>query len=239
MTAVRTGESVEPTTECLFCQQDDPTTNRIIAENNTCFVRWDNFPATAWHVEVVPKRHVESYFDLTDDEVADAQELLRHMANLIGNDIHPDGYTIGVNEGRAAGRSIDHVHIHLAPRHFGDVPDPRGGIRRVLPNGDPDKWIPPSMVPQYEVGPKEKPRHIGEVAAIRSLSRTAGRTVQVDLTDAADVDLVYNTSVTLAHLQVTNLIDASSTLGIDNTEFLGLARRWVALLEQTVPGESS
>lgn len=126
---------------CLFCAQDDVTVNRIVAENKTFFVREDNFPATRGHVEIVPKRHVVSFFDLTPREIRDAYELLKVARDKITQMWSaPDGYTIGVNEGEAAGRSVDHLHIHLIPRRIGDVDDPRGGIRRVVPNCDPDLW---------------------------------------------------------------------------------------------------
>ena len=125
---------------CLFCRRQDPGSNRIAAENGSCFARFDNFPSTPGHVEIVPKRHVESFFDLSPEEVQDSYSLIREMKKRLNATEQPDGYTIGINEGRAAGRSIDHVHIHLIPRHFGDVEDPRGGIRQVVPNCDPSEW---------------------------------------------------------------------------------------------------
>lgn len=128
---------------CLFCAVDDPAANRIMLANVTCFVRYDNHPATPGHVEIAPKRHVESFFDLTPAEAADAHALLLAARQTLDAQYRPDGYTIGINDGRAAGRTVDHVHIHLIPRHHGDVPDPRGGIRRGLPNGDPDQWAGP------------------------------------------------------------------------------------------------
>lgn len=128
--------------DCLFCRRDDPGLNRILAENGTCYTRYDNFPAADGHVEIVPKRHVESFFDLTPEEVVDAYDLLVQARDVVSQKYGPDGYTIGVNEGRAAGRTIDHLHIHLVPRIFGDVADPRGGIRQVVPNWNPDAWYP-------------------------------------------------------------------------------------------------
>lgn len=125
---------------CLFCQQTDPEANRIPVSNRTCFVRFDNFPAARGHIEVVPKRHVVSFFELTEDEVVDAYSLLRMMHRTLVEQFGPDGFTIGVNEGHAAGRTVDHLHIHLIPRRFGDVDDPRGGIRQVLPTVDPSTW---------------------------------------------------------------------------------------------------
>lgn len=133
-----------PEPGCIFCKRDDPDLNRIVAETATCYARLDNFPAAPGHVEIVPKRHVESFFDLTEAEAAEAHSLLQQMRDMISREVRtPDGYTIGVNEGRAAGRSIDHLHIHLIPRYHGDVPDPAGGIRQAAPNCDPAAWRAP------------------------------------------------------------------------------------------------
>lgn len=119
---------------CLFCNL---AVQRVIAETRTCYARWDNYPAAEGHAEVVPKRHVVSLFDLTPEEWADVHVLLR----LVAEQITADGFTIGVNEGEAAGRTIHHVHVHLIPRRFGDVPDPRGGVRLVLPDAiRSDAW---------------------------------------------------------------------------------------------------
>ncbi|WP_101390233.1 HIT family protein [Streptomyces sp. TLI_146] len=125
---------------CLFCRRERPDLNRIMHENKTFYIRYDNFPAAEGHVEIVPKRHVESFFQLTTRELKDAYSLIRFARENIDDRHHPDGYTIGVNEGRAAGRTIDHLHIHLIPRHHNDVADPRGGIRRAVPNCEPDTW---------------------------------------------------------------------------------------------------
>ncbi|MEU6404589.1 HIT domain-containing protein [Streptomyces sp. NPDC046985] len=125
---------------CIFCQRNQPRLNQIMQQNKTFYVRYDNFPATAGHVEVVPKRHVESFFDLTAREVKDAYSLILAARQRLTDEHRPDGFTIGVNEGRAAGRTVDHLHIHLIPRRVGDVEDPRGGIRRAVPNCDPDLW---------------------------------------------------------------------------------------------------
>jgi diadenosine tetraphosphate (Ap4A) HIT family hydrolase len=122
---------------CLFCRQGD---NRIVRENSTCYARFDNFPANEGHIEIVPKRHVESLFALTPAERVDALILLFDMHSKLAADYCPDGFTIGINEGEAAGQSIPHLHIHLIPRHRGDVKDPRGGIRQAAPNFDPDAW---------------------------------------------------------------------------------------------------
>lgn len=130
-----------PGDDCILCRRDDPRFNRIMCENTTFFVRHDNYPSAPGHVELVPKRHIESFFDLTDQELTDFYALLLQARKILVEEYDPPhGYTIGVNEGRAAGRSIDHLHVHLIPRYFGDVDDPRGGIRQATPNWDPDSW---------------------------------------------------------------------------------------------------
>lgn len=127
--------------DCIFCHRDDGSLNSIMCENDGFFVRYDNFPAAPGHVEIVPKCHIESFFDLSHRELAEAYSLIVEAQQRIVKEYDPpDGYTIGINEGRAAGRSVDHLHIHLIPRYAGDVPDARGGIRQAAPNCDPDSW---------------------------------------------------------------------------------------------------
>jgi diadenosine tetraphosphate (Ap4A) HIT family hydrolase len=82
---------------------------------------------------VIPKRHVASFFDLTPQEVAACMELITEEKKRIDEQFNPDGYNIGVNVGPAAGQSIFHVHIHIIPRYKGDVENPQGGVRHVLP----------------------------------------------------------------------------------------------------------
>jgi len=118
--------------ECLFCKREDPR-NRIFAENELFYARWDNFPVSLGHAEIVPKRHVEKTFDLTREELIAKQDLLLKVRDIIGEKHNTDDYTIGENEGELAGRTIPHVHIHVIPRYKGDVENPRGGIRNIIP----------------------------------------------------------------------------------------------------------
>ncbi|WP_329390138.1 HIT family protein [Streptomyces sp. NBC_01716] len=119
-----------PVPECLFCQPGGDG-NTVIAEAASAYLRLDNYPSADGHMEVVPKRHMESFFDLTSAEVDDVYTLACDARAHVPD---ADGWTIGINEGRAAGRTIDHVHVHLIPRRHGDVADPRGGVRWVLPD---------------------------------------------------------------------------------------------------------
>jgi len=124
--------------DCLFCEYSDPSKNTIIDQTDLAYARWDNFPASNGHAEIVPKRHVESYFDLSDQELLSMYGLAKVAKDIIDERFHPDAYTLGVNDGEAAGRTVHHLHFHLIPRHIGDVPEPRGGIKHVLPEKGSD-----------------------------------------------------------------------------------------------------
>jgi diadenosine tetraphosphate (Ap4A) HIT family hydrolase len=104
----------------------------LIAENELAYARWEGNALAAGHVIVVPRRHVADYFDMTSAEEAAVLALLKESQRLIKAQHHPDGYNIGVNVGKAAGQNRMHVHVHLIPRHHGDVADPSGGVRCVL-----------------------------------------------------------------------------------------------------------
>jgi diadenosine tetraphosphate (Ap4A) HIT family hydrolase len=125
---------------CLFCRFEDPSVNSIVEQTDRFYARWDNYPVSKGHVEIVPKSHVVSFFDLTPDHLREAYELMHDVQKILTDQFSPQGYTIGVNDGRAAGRTVDHLHIHVIPRYDGDVADPRGGIRNIFPGDDPSVW---------------------------------------------------------------------------------------------------
>lgn len=119
--------------DCLFCDKDDPESHTIIGQNELAYARWDNLPVNPGHAEIVPKRHFESFFDITPDELIAVHGLAVVVKKLIVAEHAPAGFTIGINDGEAAGRTIPHLHLHLIPRYNGDVPNPRGGIRNIIP----------------------------------------------------------------------------------------------------------
>jgi diadenosine tetraphosphate (Ap4A) HIT family hydrolase len=104
----------------------------VVAENAAAYARYDSNSLAPGHVIVVPRRHVADFFEMTAAEQAAVLELLNRSHAIIRAKHSPDGYNIGVNVGSAAGQSRMHVHVHLIPRHQGDVPDPSGGVRCVL-----------------------------------------------------------------------------------------------------------
>lgn len=113
---------------CPFCD-----TNKSILNNDLAYVRYDKYPVKPGHLLILPYRHVSDYFDLTDDEKAAIHNLLESAKTLLTDKHSPDGFNIGVNVGEAAGQTVWHVHMHLIPRHEGDMEDPRGGVRGVIP----------------------------------------------------------------------------------------------------------
>lgn len=117
---------------CLFCDKDNKKEHKIILENDFCYARWDNFPVSKGHLEIVPKAHIDSFFDLTNEQLSQVYSLLIAVREIVQKQYNPDGYNVGINEGEAAGRTIHHLHIHLVPRYKGDVENPRGGVRNII-----------------------------------------------------------------------------------------------------------
>lgn len=113
--------------DCELC-----TPASVVAENELAYARLDSNSLAPGHVIVVSRRHVADFFDMTAAEQAAVLALLNEARRIVQDKHQPDGYNVGVNIGRAAGQNRMHVHIHLIPRYAGDVPDPRGGVRRVL-----------------------------------------------------------------------------------------------------------
>ncbi len=119
----------DPNDPCLFCK--DP--RGVSLQDELAYSARDTYPTSPGHTLVIPRRHVASFFELTPEEVAACMGLIRQEKKLLDEGFHPDGYNIGVNVGQAAGQSIRHVHIHIIPRYKGDVENPQGGVRHVLP----------------------------------------------------------------------------------------------------------
>lgn len=116
---------------CLFCEIP---AERIIFQNEFCYAIRDGFPVTPLHSLIIPKRHVVTYFDLINEEVLACNDLMRQLKNsMLAEDGLIDGFNIGMNAGEMAGQTIFHCHIHLIPRRRGDVENPRGGVRHLIP----------------------------------------------------------------------------------------------------------
>lgn len=148
---------------CLFCEIPE---SEWVLRNDLAYVRFDRYPISPGHLEVIPKKHIESLLDLNEDELLALHRLIKlsvdkientdlvalytsylqnpqdekqawfaqQMLQHVGIGKKPDGYNFGNNDGAAAGRTIHHLHIHVIPRYEGDVPNPRGGIRHIIPD---------------------------------------------------------------------------------------------------------
>ena len=122
----------DPNNPCLFC---DSKKNGIAHENDLAYASYDSYPVSDHHCLIIPKRHIKDYFDMTNDELIACNDLIQIVKNeILSKDINVKGFNIGTNAGKIAGQSIMHCHIHLIPRREGDVDNPQGGVRSVIPN---------------------------------------------------------------------------------------------------------
>ena len=121
-----------PNNPCLFC---NTSKKEIIFENNLAFVAFDSYPVSQFHSLIITKKHIQNYFDLTNNELLACHSLILRIKNKINSEDNTvKGFNIGVNSEKVAGQSIFHCHIHLIPRRKGDVDNPQGGVRRVIPS---------------------------------------------------------------------------------------------------------
>ena len=120
-----------PNNPCLFCNSKK---SGVAHENKLAYASYDTYPVSDYHCLIIPKRHTKDYFDLTNDEVIACNDLIKFIKDeVLKKDKSIKGFNIGTNLGQAAGQSIMHCHIHLIPRREGDVKNPQGGVRSVIP----------------------------------------------------------------------------------------------------------
>ena len=116
--------------DCPFC---NPDPERVFFRSHDLFCMWDGYPISEGHALVVTCRHVSSWFDATKQEQLQMLEGIKHARQEIAARYQPDAFNIGVNVGETAGQTVPHLHVHVIPRYRGDVPDPRGGVRHIIP----------------------------------------------------------------------------------------------------------
>jgi diadenosine tetraphosphate (Ap4A) HIT family hydrolase len=117
--------------DCPFCRLER---SRIRVESEFAVSLLDGFPITQGHTLVIPKRHVASLFELSDEEQAAVWKLVAQVRASLAAELQPDGFNVGINDGTASGQTVMHAHVHIIPRHTGDVADPRGGVRWIMPD---------------------------------------------------------------------------------------------------------
>ena len=122
----------DPNNPCLFC---DIKKSGSAYENELAYASYDSYPVTEHHCLIIPKRHIKDYFDLSNDELVACNELIQIIKKEITKkDPSVKGFNLGTNIGKVSGQSILHCHLHLIPRREGDVDNPQGGVRSVIPN---------------------------------------------------------------------------------------------------------
>ena len=117
---------------CPFCAPEND--REMIVESATAFSIYDKFPVNPGHSLIIPKRHCSTYFELSFKEQSACMLMLNSVKQIIDKKFNPDGFNIGINVNESAGQTVSHVHIHLIPRYVGDVKEPRGGVRGVIPS---------------------------------------------------------------------------------------------------------
>lgn len=113
---------------CVFC-----TINESIFDDNHFWIIKDNYPVSSGHTLIIPKKHILSLFDLDQQDFIHLHSVIKKLKLFLDQQYNPDGFNIGINDGKSAGRTIDHLHIHVIPRYLNDQKDPRGGIRLIFP----------------------------------------------------------------------------------------------------------
>tara|TARA_B100001057_G_scaffold476578_1_gene544767 strand:+ start:718 stop:1116 length:399 start_codon:yes stop_codon:yes gene_type:complete len=121
----------DPNNPCLFCI---PNKSGLTFDNKLAYVSYDTYPVSKYHCLIIPKRHIRDFFELTNDELLACNELIKKVKDdMLNKDINIKGFNLGTNIGEASGQSIFHCHFHLIPRRTGDVENPQGGVRSVIP----------------------------------------------------------------------------------------------------------
>lgn len=117
--------------DCPFCNPDSE--RMLISEIATAYAIFDKYPISEGHALIIPKRHIPNYFDLSFKEQSACWLLVNRVKTILQNQFNPEGFNVGINVNAEAGQTVFHAHIHLIPRYKGDVENPRGGIRQIIP----------------------------------------------------------------------------------------------------------
>ena len=121
----------DPNNPCLFC---NPKASGVIYENDLAYASYDSYPVSDQHCLIIPKRHIVDYFELSNEELISCNDLIKIVKNeILNKDQSVKAFNIGTNAGKESGQSIMHCHIHVIPRREGDVENPQGGVRSVIP----------------------------------------------------------------------------------------------------------
>ena len=122
----------DPNDPCIFCNISESI---YAHENELAYASYDSYPVSEHHCLIIPKRHIKDFFELTNDELLACNDLIKKIKDeILKRDQTVKAFNIGSNAGKISGQSILHCHFHLIPRREGDVENPQGGVRSVIPN---------------------------------------------------------------------------------------------------------
>ena len=122
----------DPNNPCLFCNINESGSAH---ENDLAYASYDSYPVSEYHCLIIPKRHIKDFFELTNEELVACNDLIKKVKDEVTKkDPNIEGFNLGTNVGKVSGQSILHCHFHLIPRRPGDVENPQGGVRSVIPN---------------------------------------------------------------------------------------------------------
>lgn len=128
-------ETVPYKSDCLFCQMARREREvQFLEIFSHCYAIKDEYPVSNGHVLIIPKEHTENWFTAREEVRLDMMKALHLLKARLDSEYQPHGYNIGANCGEVAGQSVMHLHLHLIPRYRGDMENPKGGVRGVIPS---------------------------------------------------------------------------------------------------------
>jgi diadenosine tetraphosphate (Ap4A) HIT family hydrolase len=122
--------------DCPFCDRI-ARRHELLAETTLCIAFYDTMPLNPGHILIIPRKHEPDFLELYAEEQNAILAMATEMRSHLAKEYSPDGFNLGVNVNEAAGQTVSHAHLHLIPRYWGDVPDPMGGIRWLIPDRAP------------------------------------------------------------------------------------------------------
>jgi superfamily II DNA or RNA helicase/diadenosine tetraphosphate (Ap4A) HIT family hydrolase/HKD family nuclease len=196
-----------------------------IAGNRSAFAVYDRFPVSDGHALVISRRLIADWWEATPDERSDVLALVEHVKAIVDAAHAPDGYNVGFNAGVAAGQTVAHLHLHVIPRYLGDVPDPRGGIRHVIP--DRANYLitsSPAQTPPA-AGFGRSPQLFDGVD--RALELELIRCLRDPIYDHADlvVSFVMRSGLSLVDEALQDAHERGASVRILTTDYLGITER--------------
>lgn len=184
-----------------------------VASNRSAFAIRDGYPVTEGHTLVITRRQIETWFDASPEEQADIMSLVNEVCEQLNKEFEPDGFNVGFNAGAAAGQTVPHLHVHVIPRRTGDVADPRGGVRFVIPGKG--NYLKPFVSPSTKLVDAQNGNHLSNeiLAALENHSFD-----QVDIL----VSFIMKSGLAIIHGHLTDALDAGANVRVLTTDYMNI-----------------